>query len=351
MPPGPILLKRVPAFFAAIADYLRIFFIPIHLHAEYSYRMFSFFEPKVLAGISITIFLLCYAFIRRKSDNLMFFSVYWFFIGLLPVSNIYPISDSYMAERWFYFPSLALIIILAEKLKCLLERKNIRLYVVCLWIFVVFLFSCLTVKQSDYWKEPVAFYKRTVEYNPGNWKMYNQLALQYAKLGNFPAAEEAYKKALKIKPYEVNIYYNLWLLYNKAGEKEKAAAVYSKAEQLKKDLFLSYVELGNKYSSLGKDRETVAPYTKALELIPGNQEVTIDLADAYLIIGKYENSIALLEKVISVNPRLALAHNNLAVAYYYNKNYKLAILHCDEATRLGYVVKPFFLEHLKPYRK
>jgi tetratricopeptide (TPR) repeat protein len=351
LPSGPVLLKRVPAFFAAIVDYLRIFFIPVHLHAEYSYRMFSFFEPKVLAGISITILLLCYAFMKRKSDNLIFFSVYWFFIGLLPVSNIYPISDSYMTERWFYFPSLGLIIILAEKLNDLLEEKNIRFYVVCLWIFVVFLFSYLTVKQNDYWNEPVAFYKRTIEYNPGSWKMYNELALQYARLGNISAAEEAYKKALKIKPYEVNIYYNLWLLYNGAGEKEKAAAVYSKAEQLKKDLSLSYVELGNKYSNIGKDRKAVAPYTKALELIPGDLEVTIDLANAYLIIGRYESSIALLEKVVSVNPRIALAHNNLGVAYYYNKNYKLAVLHCDEAIRLGYVVKPFFLERLKPYRK
>jgi len=351
IPSWLVLLKRVPAFFAAIVDYLRIFFIPVHLHAEYSYRMFSFFEPKVLAGISVTVLLLYYTFMRRKSDSLIFFSICWVFIGLLPVSNIYPVSDSYMAERWFYFPSVGLIIILAGKLKDLLKEKNIRLYVICVWIFIVCIFSYFTVKQNYYWKDPVAFYKRTIEYNPVNWKIYNQLALQYARLGDVSAAEEAYKKALKIRPYEVGIYYNLWLLYDHAGEKEKAAAIYAKAERLRKDFFLSYAKLGNKYSGLGRDREAVSFYIKALELIPGDLEVTIDLANAYLIIGKYEYSIALLEKVLLVNPRLALAHNNLAVAYYYNKNYKLAILHCDKAIESGYNVSPRILSLLKSYRK
>lgn len=78
IPSWPVILRRLPAFFAAIVDYLRIFFIPIHLHAEYSYRTFYFFEPKVLIGILITILLLYFTFIRRKSDNLMFFSIYWF---------------------------------------------------------------------------------------------------------------------------------------------------------------------------------------------------------------------------------------------------------------------------------
>ena len=264
------LLKRIPAFFAAVVDYLRILFIPSHLHAEYSYRTFSFFEPKVLTGVLITILLLYYAFRKRRSDNLAFFSVYWFFIALLPVSNIYPISDSYMAERWLYLPSLGLIILLGAKLKALLERKNLKPYVISLCVFVILFFSCLTIKQNEYWKEPVAFYKKTLEYNPENWKMYNQLALQYSKLGNIPAAEDAYNKALKIKPYEINIYYNLLLLYKDAGEYEKAAVVYLKTEQLKKKLFLKYVELGDKCSGLGKNKEAAAAYTKALELTPGD---------------------------------------------------------------------------------
>ena len=199
-----------------------------------------------------------------------FFSVYWFFIALLPVSNIYPISDSYMAERWLYLPSLGLIILLGAKLKALLERKNLKPYVISLCVFVILFFSCLTIKQNEYWKEPVAFYKKTLEYNPENWKMYNQLALQYSKLGNIPAAEDAYNKALKIKPYEINIYYNLLLLYKDAGEYEKAAVVYLKTEQLKKKLFLKYVELGDKCSGLGKNKEAAAAYTKALELTPGD---------------------------------------------------------------------------------
>ncbi|MEI6631641.1 MAG: tetratricopeptide repeat protein, partial [bacterium] len=62
-------------------------------------------------------------------------------------------------------------------------------------------------------------------------------------------------------------------------------------------------------------------------------------------------AVASCQKALEIDPGLALAHYNLAVAYYYEKKYVLAIKHCDRAIELGYVAVPQFLELIKPYRK
>jgi tetratricopeptide (TPR) repeat protein len=66
--------------------------------------------------------------------------------------------------------------------------------------------------------------------------------------------------------------------------------------------------------------------------------------------GKYEEAIALYKKAIQINPDYALVYNNLAVIYYEERQYGLAVKYCDRAVELGYKVHPEFLERLKPYR-
>ena len=54
---------------------------------------------------------------------------------------------------------------------------------------------------------------------------------------------------------------------------------------------------------------------------------------------------------MEIDPALPEAYNNLAVAYYYARQYDLAVVYCDKARAVGYPVKPGFLDSLKPYRK
>jgi tetratricopeptide (TPR) repeat protein len=56
------------------------------------------------------------------------------------------------------------------------------------------------------------------------------------------------------------------------------------------------------------------------------------------------------KKALIIDPDYAKAHYNLAVAYYLNKQYELAIEHCDKAVDLGFEIHPKFLQHLTVYR-
>ena len=52
-----------------------------------------------------------------------------------------------------------------------------------------------------------------------------------------------------------------------------------------------------------------------------------------------------------MSPDFALAHNNVAAAYYNNEDYEKAIEHLDKAVSLGFEVHPEFQKKLEPYRK
>jgi len=242
-------LQRIPGFFVAVTDYIKLLILPFGLHMEYGNWLFSLFNPKALLGLAIFLLPLAAIFKKQQSHKLLSFALGWFFITLLPVSNVIRVNLSYMMEHWLYLPSIGFFLILSGCIYQIYKKEKLKILAIVMSGSIVLFYALLTVKQNNYWHDDVAFYETTVKYKP-----------------NTP-----------------RIYYNLGLTY------------------------------GN----LGRYKEAIQQYQKALEL----------------------------------NPNYFLAQNNIAVMYYYEKQYTLAIKHADQALKLGYEVSPGFLELLKPYRK
>ena len=77
-----------------------------------------------------------------------------------------------------------------------------------------------------------------------------------------------------------------------------------------------------------------------------------NLGGAYYHKGMLDEAITEYKRAIEINPKYAQAHINfnLAITYYYKKEYSLAIKHCDRAIELGWEVSPELLDNLEPYR-
>ncbi len=65
----------------------------------------SLFEPRVLFSLILLIAVLYLAMALRKKQKMISFCILWFFITLIPVSNVIPIAN-YMASRYLYIPAL-----------------------------------------------------------------------------------------------------------------------------------------------------------------------------------------------------------------------------------------------------
>lgn len=308
--------KRLPGFFVAVANYVRLLILPFHQHIEYGDRVFGYADPRVLLGFMITVLLLMCAVRKRNSSPLLSFAVLWFFVALLPSCNLYTSQQNYMAERYLYLPSIGFFLLVGKSVVWISRKKEGKFFAVALMVGLSVFYACLTVRQNEYWREPVSFYTRTLHYTPDSARAYNNLGNVYAETGRYEEAIALHRKAIVLRPHYAQAYYNLGNEYVEVGEKKLAVAAYKKATEINPDYAKAHNNLGIVYGSLGKREEAIAQFQKAVE----------------------------------INPRFALAHNNLAVAYYSIGEYDLAVKHCDRATELGLRVHPGFREFLERYR-
>ena len=92
-------------------------------------------------------------------------------------------------------------------------------------------------------------------------------------------------------------------------------------------------------------------FVSKLEMALIIRNLTIDFHEKKSFIASQKEAIDSFKEAVEVNPGYAMAHKNLAVIYCNNKQYDLAIKHCDMADKLGYKVSPEFLERLEPHRR
>ncbi len=196
----------------------------------------------------------------------------------------------------------------------------------------------------------VALYIRARQINPQLIYAYDSLGSIYLRMGKQEEAKREFIQAIKIDPTRTPVYIKLAGIYRSAGQDEELKALYKKAVAFNLDFFSAYYYCGNLAVQLHQDRKAVALYRQAIRINPGSKEACLGLGSAYLTIGKTKSAIYWFKKTLELDPDLAVAHHNLALAYYYAKDYSLAVKHSDQASRLGYAVSPKLTQWLEPYK-
>lgn len=334
------LAERVPGFLAAVMDYLRLLFLPFGLHMEYGNRLFAFTDPAVIAGGVSTGVLLLWAFYLRGRNRLIFFSVCWFFVALLPLSNLYPIPIAYMAEHWLYVPSIGLFILVAAGLRriyCSGGRK--RAAWICFTAMTVF-YSCLTITYNESWKDPVTFYERTLRFAPESARTLCSLAREYFELGRKQEAENLFKKSIEVNPRYVEAHSDLGVVYYDAGKIDEAVRLYRYALSVDPRHTGAYYNLGVALRGLGDREGSAKAFEKLLEISPDDAEVHNKLGVVYSEMGMKDRAVDAFRKAIEADPDFSSPYFNLSVIYLYAGNRRQAEKYRDMALERGHVIVP-----------
>jgi protein O-mannosyl-transferase len=197
----------------------------------------------------------------------------------------------------------------------------------------------------------ITLYLRAIELDPRNQYAHDCLGTLYLSLDRKEEARIEFLKVIEIDSTYNPAYVQLAQIYKTLGQKEKLVLLYKKSIANNLDFFDAYYYIGNLYADAQKDKDAILLYNRAIEINPGSKEVCVGLGSSYLTIGRNKEAITWLKKALELDPNLAVAHNNLAAAYYYAQEYDLAIKHSDQAIKLGYIITPKLLELLKPHRK
>ncbi|MBI5453424.1 MAG: tetratricopeptide repeat protein [Deltaproteobacteria bacterium] len=312
----------------ATAAYIRLMVLPYGFTFHYIIDpVYSIFAPKVVVSLVVilaSIVLIIYSHFRNR---LVFFSLVWFYLGLVPIANIIPISFSMMAERYIYVPSAGPIIAAGYGLYRLYryaaERSpGLQRLAAGAIIVLVLIFSVQVVIRNDDYKDEFAFYSSAVAVSPDSPPSNKGLADQFYNRKEYPKAIDYYEKAIALDPGYVEALLGEAVAYRETGElgkalaaAKKAALVEEKVASLKPKNPLIKFNLGNIYKEMGDLEAARAAWEAAVELNPEYSEALNHLGIYWQLKGDNAKALSMFERSLKANPYNAETHYNAALLY------------------------------------
>lgn len=179
---------------------------------------------KTIVTIVSVFSLLFVAWKEKKSLPLITLGIIWFFVGLLPVLNIFP-SGTIYSERFIYFSLVGFVCIIlsvVEKSLSFVSAKKTQNYILILLICIVsILYSGRTFFRTIDWTDPVYFWTKEIQHLPKIGGPYEMRGIAYGKQGKTIEALLDFKQAIDLQPFDSKPYYNASiLLYNLERYKE-----------------------------------------------------------------------------------------------------------------------------------
>ncbi len=327
------ILDRIPGLFVAIFSYIKLLFLPFSLHMEYGQRIFTWTDPRAIGGILISLAILILGYFKR-SNKIILFSIGWFFLALLPVSNLYRINF-FMAEHFLYIPSMGAFLLIAYFLSILYNDKKYKIAALILVTVGTVFFLGLTIKQNDYWKDPLTLYKRTLEFSSDSANANINLGQIYIGQGKFTEALFNFNKALEIDPNSADAYDNRGYVYDKLGDYHQALLDYNKAIELNPKYPETYNNRGSTNGKNGNYDQAILDYNKAIELNPDFAEAYSNRGNVYNIQNNYDQAILDYNKAIEIDPKYEKAYFNRGLAYDNKNNLDEAILDYSKTLELN----------------
>ena len=286
--------------------YIYLLIVPVNLTLFREVEaVSSLLDFKVLISALILISIIFFT-LRYNKNKIIFFSVFWFFITLLPFSNLLPLQV-FMAERYLYVPSIAFSLLLAYliftiynfQLKKIKNKNKINHGIVILIVLLLSFYVFSAVSRNNDFKDNLTLWSKTVATNPENSKAHD----------------------------------NLGFTYERAGDTKNALAEFEKSVELQPDNFKALGNLGVAYAKLGRYNESLIALKKSIEIRKYHKTYN-KLGLVYVELNDEEKAIEKFEEAIKINSRYAKAHNDLGTVYGRMEEIDWALLEFNEAIRI-----------------
>ena len=318
--------------FKVIGKFLGLFLWPLRLSADYSYNAVPLFgwqvgtweDAKALIGLAVCLgAALAGAILAvrgRPAEKPMLFFLAFFFVAILPTSNLIVFIGSIMAERFLYLPSVGLagcVVAAVYALGRLRQPQTARVAYAALGLVCLPLAARTYIRNRD-WADELSLWTSAVTVSPGSAKAHYNLANTLANLPRRqPQAIAEYRTALRIDPNHADVHYNLAnALSAIPGGLPEATAEYQAALRIEPDRVEAHNNLANALARLpGRLPEAIAEYRVALRIRPASAEVHHNLANALLRLpGGLSEAIDEYHAALRIDPDLGDAHFHLGNA-------------------------------------
>lgn len=331
------LVQDAPAFdlfltkIGILGAYIKLLLVPYPLQYDYSFNTIPIMG---LGNIEIWIFLLfaigssivLYGLKKHDSKHAKAFTLgtLIFALPLVPVSNLFFLIGSTMAERFMFFSSFGFLIMIFTLtefwVKSSLFRRKIVIYVA---VVIALIFSIQTLARNKSWASNETLFSNDIKHLHSSAKAHHQLATIYHEKGKNAKLEAQqrtfFEGSIRLLEEAIEIH-AVPEFYMELGELYLATKRYSGAEKafskyLDFDANNAYV-INNVGVSLAQQSHVDAalPYFEtAFNLEPSNAEYALNFGLALAYFNRFTEAKIIFEKGLKFNPYNQALHENLLI--------------------------------------
>jgi len=297
-----------------MATYIRLVFLPFHQSLDYDYPIFkSIFEFPVFFSFLFLITILYFAQRLLAKYRVLSFSIFWFFLTLVPESSVVPIKDVIFEHR-LYLPLVGYSMFLVCSMYYLWGTKHFKTMIKALLVVIVG-YSVLTYQRNEVWDNEMTLWNDTLQKFPHAARPYNGLGIVYNNQGQLTQALFNFNKAIDIDPHFAEAYNNRGNVYSQQGRLSQALSDFNKTLEIDPNSVDAYNNRGNVYSRQGHFTQALSDFNKAIAINPGLAWGYYNRAICYVKQGDVDRALADYNTVIAIDPNIAEAYNNRGIIY------------------------------------
>jgi tetratricopeptide (TPR) repeat protein len=290
--------------------YLKMLVWPAGLNVEHLPHVYRAPETAVIgAGFLLTLLAGAgYRLFRSQREIGFWFLFFW--VGLLPVSQIFP-QILLMYEHYLYMPIIGVGVLAGYGVLCLQkrlgERRAVILYVaLSAWLLAL---SVTSWKRTDVWKDSLSLFTDAAAKSPNGFRVWETLGEVYRYHGNNEASRVALERSLKLKPDSTDVLWALAELHTEKGELDKAKEYLQRLFKINPEYVLGWATLGNNYLARGDFKKAKEMYNKALSLQPEALQVVTLLGKLAIKEKRYDEARSYFNRIEADKREWKLAEN------------------------------------------
>jgi len=323
---GSAVIMMLNMIKAIVFCYIKTLLFPFKFFIGYLFPFSLSIDFEIIISAMVIISLVILAIRINKYWKEVSFSIFYFFICLVPVMNIIP-TGAITAERYLYFSSigfcslLGLVIIKISDLK-IKRTKLLRTTSIVIAIAILVFYSVkIYIRNTDF-KDEATFWARYIDTKQNSLGSLHARGNYYIQKKYYKKAIVDFSKAIELAPEFILSYSNRGIVYHYMGNYDKAIADFNKIIELNPNNADAYCRRGIAYGTRGNtDRKirdfnkAIADFTKAIELAPEFILAYSNRGIAYYYTGNYDKAIADFNKIIELDSKNPKAYKNRANAY------------------------------------
>jgi protein O-mannosyl-transferase len=314
---------RVLTAVRVLLEYIGLFLFPRHLLPDY-WRSdvpiaHSIAEPMVLLALTIWIALGALIATKLRRDRRFVLSTLWYFITILPASNIFFASGVGKAERILYLPSVGLCMLVGWAALRLSERAPLKRLAPVFAIVLVALGARTFVRNRD-WASSGTLAFASLSISPNSPLMNEFAARELILRGDLPGAIDRFQQALHEAPHVALTHTHLASAFMAHGDLDSAIAEYHRAIELEPNNAEMHSNLGLAYMNGGRMQDAVRELQLGARLAQGSPQPHVNLGVLYMRLGNFGAAVTELQQAVQLAPQMYEAHLNLGIAFLRQQN-------------------------------